>query len=184
MQLTRQQFTQKYYTLAKQVTAGTGIYPETLLAMAIVESRAGDSLLSKKYNNFFGIKSAGTWNGASVNLSTKEYYSSTPTTLQQNFRVYSTPLQGFKDFVKFLYVNPRYKKALTAPNFQEQIIEIARAGYATAPAYADIINQVAEKVKDFIPAIAKTITGNRNKLLLIAGAAALLIYTQSNKQTQ
>lgn len=180
--MTRQEFTQKYYTLAKQVTRGTGVFPETLLAMAIVESRTGDSLLSKKYNNFFGIKSAGKWNGASVNLTTKEYYSKTPTEIKQNFRVYPNVYSGFKDFVNFLKYNSRYAAALKADTYQEQIILIANAGYATAPDYADVINSVANKVKELIPIVAKVINGNRNKLLLIAGATFVFSYLTIKKQ--
>lgn len=165
--MTRADFTKKYYSLAKTVTAGTGIFPETLLAMAIVESRSGDSLLSKKYNNFFGIKSAGSWKGASVNLDTKEYFTNTPSTIKQAFRVYPSAKAGFKDYVKFLQQNQRYKQALKAPNYQEQIIKIAGAGYATAPDYAQIITSVADKVKELIPGITKLIKGNQNKAIFI-----------------
>lgn len=179
--MTREDFTKKYYLLAKGVTAGSGIFPETLLAMAIVESRTGDSLLSKKYNNYFGIKAAGKWKGASVNLNTQEYYSATPVTIKDAFRVYPTVKAGFKDYVNFLTVNQRYKKALKAPTYQEQIIEIARAGYATAPNYADIITSVANKVKEFIPLVNQVVKGNQNKLIFLGLGLLTITYIALNK---
>jgi flagellum-specific peptidoglycan hydrolase FlgJ len=165
--MTREDFTKKFYKLAKSVTDGSGVFPETLLAMAIVESRTGDSLLSKKYNNYFGIKAAGKWTGASVNLKTQEFYNNTPTTIKDAFRVYPSIKTGFKDYVNFLKINPRYKKALKAPTYQEQIIEIARAGYATAPNYADVITSVANKVREFIPIVNQVIKGNQNLVVEI-----------------
>jgi flagellum-specific peptidoglycan hydrolase FlgJ len=179
--MTREDFTTKFYQLAKGVTDGTGVFPETLLAMAIVESRTGDSLLSKKYNNYFGIKSAGKWKGASVNLKTQEFYSATPTTITDAFRAYPSVKAGFKDYVNFLKVNSRYAKALKAPTYQEQIIEIARAGYATAPNYADIITSVADKVKDLIPLAAKVIKGNQNKLIFLGLGLLTFTYLALNK---
>lgn len=169
--MTAQEFTQKYYPLAKKATAGTGIYPETVLAIAMIESRRADSLLSKKYNNYFGIKAGNTWKGKSVNLKTNEYYnSSSPTVIKDNFRAYSSAAQSFKDFVLFIEKNARYKKALTAKNYGEQITAIAAAGYATAPSYKNTITAAAEQVEKFLPMI-KEIAG-KNKALLILGVAS------------
>lgn len=179
--MTRQEFTEKYYKLADAVTKNSGVYPQTLLAMAIVESRTGDSLLAYKYNNFFGIKSAGKWKGASVNLKTQEFYSNTPTTITDGFRVYNSVKDGFKDYVNFLKVNPRYKKALKANSYQEQIIEIARAGYATAPNYADIITNVADRVASFIPLVDKVIKGNQNKFIFLGLTLLSFTYLATKK---
>ena len=63
--LNREDFIKLNYQAALNATAGTGIFPETLLAMAVVESQGkaqdgnwypGLGLVARKANNFFGIK--------------------------------------------------------------------------------------------------------------------------------
>lgn len=179
--MTREEFTKKYYTTAKSAAGNSGVFPETILAAAIVESNTGKSMLSSKYNNFFGIKAGSNWKGRSVNVKTKEYYNNTPTTITDTFRVYSSPAASFKDYVNFLSKNQRYNKALKAKNFQEQILLIASAGYATAPNYAEVLTQIAEAVKKYIPTINALIKSDNIKLIGLAGLVTIfLINSNSN----
>lgn len=172
---TREEFTEKFYPDALAVTKNTGIYPETLLAMAIVESSAlvnGKSLVgagatARLANNYFGIKASPAWKGNTIRLNTPK--DATPTSL---FRSYPTVKDSFKDYVKFLSINPRYKKAgvFNSPDYATQIINIARAGYAEGSQYADIVTSVANKVSKAIDKLLlKPISKNKG----IAGAAAL-----------
>ncbi|MDM1057861.1 glucosaminidase domain-containing protein [Myroides odoratimimus] len=63
------------------------------------------------------------------------------------FVIYKTPYDSFKGYYKFLEDNPRYKTAL---QFKDQPLrffeEVAKAGYATAPNYADTLKQVYASV--------------------------------------
>jgi flagellum-specific peptidoglycan hydrolase FlgJ len=77
--LTREQFIKTNYQKALNVTKGTGIFPETLLAMAVVESQGkgpdgnwypGQGLVAKEANNYFGIKASAAWTGKTVALPT------------------------------------------------------------------------------------------------------------------
>jgi flagellar protein FlgJ len=150
--LTRQIWTQQNYPLISRITAGTGIFPETLLAIAIVESQGrvnntwypGQGLVARRANNFFGIKKGTGWKGPTIDLPTPGDADKIST-----FRVYPTFEASAKDFISFLKKNPRYTRAgvFTAPNYQEQILAIARAGYAEGPQYADIITKVADGVQ-------------------------------------
>jgi flagellar protein FlgJ len=173
--LTRDQFTKKYYSTAVDVTKGSGIYPETLLAMAIVESSGlvkGKSLVgagatARLANNYFGIKAGSAWKGQTIRLNTPK--DSTPTSL---FRKYDTIKDSFKDYVNFLKKNQRYVKAdvFSSTDYATQIINIARAGYAENEAYADIVKQVADKVSKAIDKnLLKPLKNNSG----IAGAVAL-----------
>ena len=64
MYLTRKDWTIKNAPFAIEAAKGSGIFPETLLAMAIVESQGaykgvyypGAGLVARKANNYFGIK--------------------------------------------------------------------------------------------------------------------------------
>lgn len=182
--MTPQEFTNKYYKEAQSAAANSGVFPQTILAIAMVESGRGTSLLSSKYNNYFGVKANKNWKGKSVNMKTKEFYngSNTATTITDYFRVYPNTRASFKDFVNFLKVNNRYKKALTANNYAEQITAIAAAGYATAPNYADIITQVADQINKLMPLI-KNLTGDKRTLLtaVIGLSSLLFLYFNSKK---
>lgn len=179
--MTNQEFTKKYYPLVKRITAGTGIFPETVLAAAIVESGSGTSNLSKNFNNFFGIKTGGQWTGPSYNRETKSILTRTPKTNTNNFRIYGSPADSFKNYVYFLQRNQRYKKALKATTYQEQIVLIANAGYAEESNYAQVLNNIAKGVKEFIPLVKN----NSGTFAAVLGtAAALILYfttSQSNE---
>ena len=64
------------------------------------------------------------------------------------FRKYDTPADSFKDHSIFFFDNPRYKKALEVRGNHDRFFEeIAKAGYATDPNYADTLKAVAKTIK-------------------------------------
>jgi flagellum-specific peptidoglycan hydrolase FlgJ len=185
--LTREEFTKQFYPVAVKVTKGSGIFPETLLAMAIVESSAlvngislvGANAAARLANNYFGIKADLSWKGQTVRLNTPK--DNTPTSL---FRYYSSVNESFKDYVNFLKKNPRYIKAnvFNSPDYATQIINIARAGYAEAVNYAEVVKEVADKV---VKVIEKNLLKPLNNNKGLAGAftlffLSLIIYKYKN----
>lgn len=175
--LSRKDWIRKYYPIAAKVTAGTGIFPETMLAMAVVESQGkgsdgnyypGLGLVARTANNYFGIKASSGWKGATIDLPTPGDADKIST-----FRKYSSVAESIADFINFLKVNPRYSRSgvFSAPSYPEQIVAIARAGYAENPNYSSLITSVANKVKEYTADIRNTIERNSGTLLpiLIAG---------------
>lgn len=174
--LNREEFIKANYQAALNAIKGTGIYPETLLAMAVVESQGkaqdgnwypGLGLVARKANNFFGIKTSPTWKGKTVALPTPGDADKIST-----FRVYDSFEDSLKDFIKFLQVNPRYTKAgvFKAEDYVSQILAIARAGYSESPTYKTIITQVANKVKTLMANYIEPIKNNGKILpLLVTG---------------
>ena len=175
--LGRKDWIRKYYPIAAKVTAGTGIFPETMLAMAVVESQGkgsdgnyypGLGLVAKTANNYFGIKASSGWKGATIDLPTPGDADKI-----SKFRKYNSIGESISDFINFLKVNPRYTKAgvFTATTYPEQIIAIAKAGYAENPNYTSVITSVANKVKEYTEDLRNTIDRNSGTLLpiLIAG---------------
>jgi flagellum-specific peptidoglycan hydrolase FlgJ len=171
----RSKWTAANYPTAVKLTKGTGIFPETLLAIGIVESQGrvngvwypGAGLVARKANNFFGIKEGVNWQGPTIDLPTPGDADKI-----SRFRVYSNWEESAADFVKFLLRNQRYRRAgvFTAPSYQEQIMAIARAGYAEAPNYADIITKVADSVSRAAKNVTKIIgNGGWTAPLLLAG---------------
>jgi flagellum-specific peptidoglycan hydrolase FlgJ len=186
MLLNRKNWTQKNAPFAIQAAKGSGIYPETLLAMAIVESQGkvngvyypGAGLLATKANNFFGIKKGVNWKGPTIDLPTPGDAQKVST-----FRVYNNFQESAKDYIKFLKVNTRYTNAgvFTAPNYQEQIIAIARAGYAEAPNYAEIITKVANTVKKNIAEILEPINKNKGLISIFVAGTIITLYLLNKK---
>ena len=179
--MTNKEFADKYGQAAVNATAGSGIFPQTLLSQAILESRSGQSELASKHNNFFGIKADKSWTGAKAIMKTREVKDGKSIYIDSAFRKYPTAQDSFKDYVAFLTKNPRYTKAgvFKAKNFNEQIDAIAKSGYATATNYAASVKKVAanlvDSLKKFVPSTEKTLT---IMPLLIIG---ILIYVLNKK---
>ena len=174
MSTARQNFVSKYNSIVQQVTKGTGIFPETIFSQAIIESQDSKgnipgTTLAKTYNNFFGIKDSDAWTGKVVNLATKEIYNGKENKETDGFRVYSSPEDSFRDYVKFLQGNERYKKAgvFSAKNVSDQAQKLQAAGYATNPNYATLISSVAKSISSYITPL--NIIGGIAVLILICG---------------
>jgi len=168
-----QEYVNKYKQLAVDTTSGTGLFPSVMLAQGILESRSGESELAKKYHNHFGIKADKSWTGKKVNFKTREVISGQSQVIGDYFRVYKNDKEGFKDRVKFLLENPRYRKAgvFSARTPIEQIEKLKLGGYATDPLYVGKLSSVFRKqnlsVVDFIKAHPKTIIIGIITLLLL-----------------
>ena len=112
----------------------SGVPASVTLAQAILESAWGKSV---KGMNLFGIKADASWTGPTVSFPTHEVVNGKPIQIEAKFRAYSSWDGSVEDHAKFLTENPRYKPAFEfkdGPNFARAI---AKAGYATDPAYAD-----------------------------------------------
>jgi flagellum-specific peptidoglycan hydrolase FlgJ len=175
--LNRRDWTRKYYPEAVAATKGSGIFPETMLAMAVVESQGkapdgnwypGLGLVARTANNYFGIKYSSKWKGATVDLPTPGDADKI-----SRFRKYNSIRESIADFVEFLKVNPRYKAAgvFSATNYVDQIIAIARAGYAENPNYSNVVSSVARKVEEYTKDLVTAVNNNSRNILplLIAG---------------
>lgn len=186
--MNRREWVEENSPLAVEVCRGTGLFPETLLAMAITESQRkingvyvpGESKLAKKYNNFFGIKVYPGWKGSKVNLTTNEVYNNETVTTTGVFCVYPSKKAGFKGYVNFLKNNPRYKKVFSAPDYVSQIAAIAAAGYATAPNYKNVVTTVARSITDSI----KTVNTITTALIPLAGIVAGYLVSETKNTEQ
>lgn len=143
----RLDYIKKFTNVAIKAAKGTGLFPSLFLAQAILESANGKSLLASKYNNHFGIKASKGWTGKVVAINTREVINGQEIYVKANFRYYNNPLESFKDRVKFLLQNRRYKKAgvFTAPTPEQQAQALQKAGYATDPNYSKLLSAIIKK---------------------------------------
>ena len=118
-----------------------------VIAQACVESNYGFSGLSRSpYFNYFGLKCGKSWKGPSVNMKTKEEYTTgTLTTIKDNFRVYpggmAEGVSGYYDFIS----TKRYESLKTAKTALEYLERIKAAGYATSSTYVSTNMGVVNK---------------------------------------
>jgi flagellar protein FlgJ len=154
---------------ALRVESKTGILAVATLTQAALESAWGDVAPG---NMFFGVKDTDGINGNEQLITTTEYtrsannpmpvaISSTPILRngvkmfkhkgKDYFRKYATPEDCFNDHAQFFLKNKRYAKALSVKNdYNKFFEEIAKAGYATDPNYADTLKAVSKSIVKFI----------------------------------
>ena len=107
-----------------------GIPASIKMAQGILESRYGNSVLSRRSNNHFGIKCKTTWQGDTV-----RYDDDLP---QECFRRYNTVEESYRDHSEFLRTGTRYASLfdLDTDDYKGWAHGLKKAGYATAPHYA------------------------------------------------
>lgn len=120
---------------------GIGVH-SPIIAQAILESGWGSSMLASKYNNYFGLKCGGAWNGKSVNMATQEEYTvGVMTDIRDNFRVFDDFDDGIRGYFEFInYSRYANLKGVTSP--EEYCRLIKEDGYATSITYVDNLMRI------------------------------------------
>jgi hypothetical protein len=142
-----ERFFQKYGVDAVESMLITGVPASATLAQAALESGWGESLLTKDAHNFFGIKAYGKAGSAGVVwMNTWEVVDGEDVTLNEPFRAYASDADSFTDHGWFFWENSRYATALAKRGDAKAFaVEVARAGYATDPNYADKVVSVMNR---------------------------------------
>jgi len=136
---TREEYIQTYRELAVLEMQRTGVPASITLAQACLESGNGNSELSRKSNNHFGIKCKNTWNGKRV------YYDDDER--NECFRRYNSVEDSYIDHSNFLSASPRYSSLfhLRITDYKGWAHGLKRAGYATNPHYAEQLIRIIEE---------------------------------------
>lgn len=164
--MTPEQFVKTYFPEAKKVEAKTGFHYLIPLTQGALESGWGAKV---KGNNFFGIKDTDGINGNEQLITTTEYLSTNkakfPTIISITkvgnkfkyivkdwFKKYPSAEKAFEDHINFFLKNKRYSEAIKHKSNPEKFFEeIAKAGYATAPDYANQLKAVMKSVIKRLP---------------------------------
>ncbi|WP_024697245.1 flagellar assembly peptidoglycan hydrolase FlgJ [Pseudomonas avellanae] len=146
------QFVETMLPLAKEAAARIGVDPVMLVAQAALETGWGKSIMRQQdgssSHNLFGIKAAGSWKGAEARAITSEFRDGKMVKETADFRSYDSYADSFHDLVSLLQNNNRYKDVVGSADNPEQFVkELQKAGYATDPAYASKISQIAKQMK-------------------------------------
>lgn len=109
------------------------------MAQGILESNCGESWLTQKSNNHFGIKCHSSWMGEKTYADDDQAH--------ECFRVYATSQESFEDHSLFLLKNKRYATlfTLSVDDYKGWAEGLQKAGYATNPSYAKLLISLIEK---------------------------------------
>jgi len=161
------EFITKYKPFAIETERKTGISHLFTLAQAALESRWGERAAG---HNFFGVKASKdtpankkqlvrTTEVLSVPMVTKGFFPEIISITKRAdgkylyvvrdwFRKYDTPEESFTDHAQFFIKNERYAEALKVKSDPYKFTEeVAKAGYATAPNYADTLKKVIKMIE-------------------------------------
>ena len=132
-----EQYIRKYHKIAIDEMHSYGIPASITLAQGILESGNGNSTLSRKSKNHFGIKCHKGWTGK------KTYHDDDEE--QECFRRYKKVSDSYRDHSEFLKNRERYAflfKYKTS-DYKSWAKGLKKAGYATHPEYAEkLINLI------------------------------------------
>ena len=145
-------YIETYKHIAIAEMSRTGIPASIKLGQAILESNAGQSELSRKAKNHFGIK-CGNWQGKGYFIEDDDK-DENGKLKKSCFRTFRTPEESFIAHSEFLRdPNKSYRYGflfnLNPYDYKAWAHGLKKAGYATNPEYAKILISVIENYKLF-----------------------------------
>ena len=165
----------------------TGILASLTASQALIESGTGNSGLTTKANNLFGMK--GSYNGQSVTMLTTEYYNGVKTRVYAAFRKYPSWLESVGDHSGLFNRLNRYKNLRGETDYIKACNNVKADGYATSPTYATTListinkyklyewdREVLNKVIDIRPALSP---GEYYPTLKVGSTGEYVIYWQT-----
>ncbi len=144
----RKAFIRKIGPIAARVDKSYQLLPSITIAQACLESNYGQSSLSQKYNNLFGVK--GFNPNTSAVMSTQEYRNGSWVTIKARFQIYDSYDAAIRAHARLFQSgttwNPQqYRHVLAARGYQQQAKALVQDGYATDPDYADKLIRLIEQ---------------------------------------
>lgn len=112
-------YIEKHKPLAIDLMREYSIPASVILGVAVIESGAGTSLLSRKFNNHFGIVG-------------KNYNSVKKLGYRSHYKEYESDSASFRHFCEILSKKPYYTNLICNPDPKLWISAIRKSGYASA----------------------------------------------------
>lgn len=143
--MTDKQFFEKIKDIVIEDMKTSGILASLTASQAFIESGHGDSGLTNKANNLFGMK--GTYNGQSVTMKTKEYVNGKYIVVDAAFRKYPSWKESIADHSSLFNRLDRYKNLRGLKDYKLACKYVREDGYATSPSYTDTLIRCIEKYR-------------------------------------
>ncbi len=137
--ISRDDYILKYRDVAIKEMKLYGIPASITLAQGILESGHGNSELTQKANNHFGIKCHAGWKGGRYHMDDDAK--------DECFRVYDDASESFRDHSIFLKTRLRYQFLfdLELTDYKGWARGLKKAGYATNPRYPQLLIKLIEE---------------------------------------
>ena len=141
---TREEYIDRYKSIAVAHMERYGIPASITMAQGILESDCGNSWLSLQSNNHFGIKCKSNWTGQTI--------SHTDDAPDECFRKYPSVEESYRDHSEFLDKSARYQDLfkLDPTDYKGWAHGLQKAGYATNPQYAQQLIKIIEDYQLFL----------------------------------
>lgn len=136
-----QDFLEKIVPAAQACQRATGIPASFTIAQAALESSWGERAPGC---NLFGIKADKSWKGPVTVFATHEVVNGKRIAIDDQFRAYQTWGECLADRAEFFRRNPRYAACFQETTGHGWARAVAKAGYATAPDYAETLIAVMD----------------------------------------
>lgn len=133
----------KPYVIADMKSSG--ILASLTAAQAFIESNKGNSGLTQKANNLFGIK--GSYKGQSVTMLTTEYYNGVAQKVNAAFRKYPSWAESIADHSAMFNRMSRYANLRGETDYKKACTNVKNDGYATSPTYTQTLISCIEKYR-------------------------------------
>lgn len=139
--MSRQEYIDKYASLAVRAMIDFRIPASITMAQACLESSDGNSELTRQSNNHFGIKCKSNWTGPSVRHNDDE--------ANECFRKYRTAEESFRDHSNFITGSTRYGFLFNYDirDYKRWAHGLRQAGYATDPSYPAKLIRIIEEFR-------------------------------------
>lgn len=148
MAYTDQSFLEKIKPMTIQDMCDTNILASLTASQAFIESNKGNSGLTAKCKNLFGIK--GEYNGQYGVFWTTEYYNGVKTRIQAKFRKYPNWEASIADHSRLFTSSKRYKNLVGCKDYALACKYVKEDGYATSPSYTNTLMNVINKYKLYL----------------------------------
>ncbi|WP_416038537.1 glycoside hydrolase family 73 protein [Lactobacillus crispatus] len=144
----KKDFIKKIGPIAREVDKSYDLLPSITIAQACLESNYGQSDLSQKYNNLFGVK--GSNPNTSAVMTTKEYVKNKWVTVKARFQIYDSYEASIRAHARLFqngttWNHDQYKHVLASKDYKTQAKALVTDGYATDPDYADKLINLIEQ---------------------------------------
>ena len=131
---------------ARASSATSGLPPEITVAQAALESRYGESRLSREANNYFGIKAR---NGqSSIEMRTWEVVNGERVEIRARFAKFSSMDECFAERDRMILTLPCYAEARACAADAEKFVRALAKRWATDPEYAEKLLRLVETCRD------------------------------------
>jgi hypothetical protein len=161
---TRDDYIKTYSKIAVDEMKRSGIPASITLAQGMLESDNGNSSLTQKANNHFGIKCHKNWDGKRV------YHDDDAN--NECFRKYPSAEDSYRDHTDFLMQTNRYSTLfeLKSNDYKGWAKGLKKAGYATSSSYSSDLIRIIEENElfrldegDFTrPVLAKSVKSKKS----------------------